>query len=387
MVRAGLSVSQRQGSDNATAAIDSALDWRCSVPRPSLSVPMRSDRLLPTAPMLLCRCARIETGGAARGVTHRRFQVEVAVPAPNRSITAVPGLTAAHATSASGVTGCTVLLGPFRGAVDVRGLATGTREIETLSPLHLVPEVDAVVLAGGSAPGLAAADGVVAWLRDRGRGFAVGRARIPIVPAAVIFDVRAADDRAPDAALGRAACDAASSEPLPEGRVGAGAGATVGKLLGPAHAAPGGVGTHALAYRGYSIAALAVVNAFGDVLAHDGRIVAGARGADGEPIDSMRTLLETARAASGPAGSTTLCVVATDAPLSRSALQILARAGSSAIVRRIAPANTIFDGDVVFALSTAAHVEELAPTELLAVGTAAQLVLEEAILRAVQVPF
>jgi L-aminopeptidase/D-esterase-like protein len=302
----------------------------------------------------------------------------------NRTITAVPGIRAGHATAADGSTGCTVVLGPCRGAVDVRGLATGTREIDALSPWHVAPQVDAVLLAGGSAPGLAAADGVVEWLRARGMGFDARVTRIPIVPAAVIFDIRRPEQVPPDAALGRAACDAATAGPLHEGSVGAGAGASVGKLLGPSNSSPAGVGSYAVTHGNYMIGALAVVNAFGDVLDRDGRIIAGARGDDGRFIDSMRAVLDPAKVSASPAGNTTLCVVATDAPLSRVALHTLARMGSSAIVRRIAPTNTLFDGDLVFALSTAPRAEELLPVELLSLGAATQLALEEAILRAVR---
>lgn len=302
----------------------------------------------------------------------------------NQTITAVPGVTAGHASSAQHATGCTVLIGPFRAAVDVRGLATGTREIDALSPLHLVPQIHALLLTGGSAPGLAAADGVIAWLRARGVGFDVGPTRIPIVPAAVIFDIRTADQPSPDAAMGSAACDAASGDALTEGRVGAGTGATVGKMRGPAHASPGGTGTFAVRHGEYTIGAVAIVNAFGDVLGADGAILAGARADDGTWLDSMRASLGEAARGVSPITNTTLCAIATDAPLSRVALQAVARMGSSAVVRRIAPANTLFDGDVVFALSTSAHVDELPPAELLAIGTAAQLALEEAIMRAVR---
>jgi L-aminopeptidase/D-esterase-like protein len=301
----------------------------------------------------------------------------------NRTITAVPRIIAGHASYDDDATGCTVLLGPFRAAVDIRGLATGTREMDALSPRHLVPQIEAILLTGGSALGLAAADGVVGWLRENGRGFDVGPTRIPIVPAAVIFDIRRPQQRHPDAALGRAACLAASGEPLEEGRVGAGSGATVGKIRGPEHAAPGGVGTHAVRHGDYTIGAIAVVNAFGDVIDRDGGIIAGAHTDEGTHFDSMRGAVGVAGAAGWPLTNTTLCAIATDAPLSRTALQTLARMGSSAIVRRIAPANTVFDGDVVFALSTARTVVEMQPAALLAIGTAAQLALEEAIVRAV----
>jgi L-aminopeptidase/D-esterase-like protein len=302
----------------------------------------------------------------------------------NPTITAVGGIRAGHATIPGGASGCTVLLGPFRGAVDVRGLATGTREIEVLSPGHVAPQVDAVLLTGGSAPGLAAADGVVRWLRARGLGLAAGAVRIPIVPAAVIFDLRTPDQASPDADLGEAACDAATNGPLLDGRIGAGAGATVGKVRGPEYSSRGGLGTYAVAHGHHRIGVLAVVNALGDVVDHDGRIIAGARGEDDKYINSMHALLNVAPNSDQTAGNTTLCVIATDAPLSRTALQTVARMGSSAIVRRIAPANTVFDGDLVFAVSTAVHVEEVDRAELLSFGCAAQLALEEAILRAVR---
>jgi L-aminopeptidase/D-esterase-like protein len=301
----------------------------------------------------------------------------------NNSITAVSGVSVGHASSRTDATGCTVLLGPFRAAVDVRGLATGTREIDALEPTHLVPQIDALLLSGGSAPGLAAADGVVQWLRERGRGFDVGVTTIPIVPAAVIFDIRSPEQRSPDAAMGRAACETASVEVAAEGRVGAGTGATVGKLRGVQHASPGGLGTFAARYGDYTIGALAVVNAFGDVIDRQGTILAGARQDDGSFLNSMTALLNTPPP-NAPITNTTICALATDAPLTRTALQMLARMGSSAVVRRIAPANTVFDGDVVFALSTSESTRELTPPELLSIGVAAQLVLEEAILRAVQ---
>lgn len=304
----------------------------------------------------------------------------------NRTITAVPGITAGHASGHPDPTGCTVLLGPFRAAVDIRGLATGTREMDALSPWHLVPRIDGILLTGGSAPGLAAADGVVDWLRERHMGFDVGVTRIPIVPAAVIFDIRSPEQRSPDARIGRAACDAATDRALEEGRVGAGTGATVGKLRGPAFASPGGLGTFAIEHGEYTVGALAVVNAFGDVVDQDGRVIAGTRSDDGGPIDSMRAAVNATGTVASPISNTTLCAVATDAPLSRVALQTVARMGSSAIVRRIAPANTVFDGDVVFAMSTSHAVSDFSPAELLSIGTAAQLALEEAIMRAVRTP-
>jgi L-aminopeptidase/D-esterase-like protein len=301
----------------------------------------------------------------------------------NDTITAVPGMEVGHASSASDLTGCTVLLGPFRGAIDIRGLATGTREVDALSPSHLVHQIDAILLTGGSAPGLAAADGVVEWLRERGRGFAVGPTQIPIVPAAVIFDIKTSQQRSPDAAMGRAACDAASNRAVREGRVGAGTGATVGKMLGPANVTLGGLGSYAAKHGDYTIGAIAVVNAFGDVIDERGEIIAGARNSSGEFANSMALLQAGLQSVNAPITNTTICAVATDAPLTRVALQTVARMGSSAVVRRIAPANTVFDGDVVFAVSTSESARELPAPELLSIGVTAQLALERAIIRAV----
>lgn len=299
----------------------------------------------------------------------------------NRTITAVAGVRVGHAGHPAGGTGCTVLLGPFRAACDVRGLATGTREIDALSPKHLVPRIDALLLTGGSAFGLAAADGVMRWIAEQGGGFDTGVARVPIVPAAVIFDLTA-DRIFPDAALGYQACRSASAARVPEGRVGAGSGATIGKLRGREHADPGGVGTYALRAGTYTVGAIAVVNAMGDVLDFDNRIVAGTRAGDGSHLDSMKAVTEMKPDAAPPPTNTTIAAVVTDAPLTRIALETLARAASCAIVRRIAPANTVFDGDVVFALTTAAEVNETSPVELLSLGACAQLALEHAIVRA-----
>ncbi len=306
------------------------------------------------------------------------------------TLTTVPGLRVGHATDAAARTGCTVVLGPFRASCDVRGLATGTRELDALSPHHLVPTVNAILLTGGSAFGLDAASGVMAWLEERGIGFDTGFARVPIVPAAVIYDLgEGSAGRRPDAAMGRAACDAASEAEVAEGAVGAGTGATVGKILGHQGAMPGGVGSWALESAGFRVGALAVVNAFGDVLGADGRILAGARGPDGAFLDTARALRETGfeggfgRPQPIPGTNTTLAVVGTDAPLSRTALEMLARMAGTALARRIAPVNTPFDGDVVFALSTSGEATELPAPALLALGAAASHALERAIERAV----
>lgn len=298
----------------------------------------------------------------------------------------VPGVEVGHAIAYGGRSGCTVLLGPFRAAVEVRGLATGTRELGVLRPDHLVPRVDAILLAGGSAFGLAAADGVMSWLAEAGRGYDTGVAKVPIVPTAVIFDLHRHHTR-PDAETGRAACvDARAGAPL-EGTVGAGAGATVGKIAGPDAAMDGGVGAWSAEAEGYRVGALAVVNALGDVLDAQGRIVAGARGPEGGFLGTAAILRR-----GGPRGqlpdvaagaNTTLAVVATDAPLTRVGLARLARVAGNALARRIDPVHTPFDGDVVFAVSTAEEEREIGADDVLALGAVAQHALEEAITRAV----
>lgn len=302
-------------------------------------------------------------------------------------LTDVQGILVGHAADDEARTGCTVVLGPFRAAADLRGSATGTREIDAIHPRHLVERADAIVLTGGSAFGLAAVDGVMAWLEEQGGfGLDTGVARVPIVPAAVIFDLAVGrSDRRPDAAMGRAACEAAATD-CREGRVGAGTGATVGLALGPERSMPGGLGTASVVGSEYTVSALAVVNAAGDVLDSEGRIIAGARRDDGSFADSARL----AREGGGrpplvpPGTATTLCVVATNAPLGRSALEALARAGSTAQARRISPAHTPFDGDVTFAVSPTDHPEPAPPALMLALGAMAAEAVAEAIERAVR---
>ncbi|MDP2480926.1 MAG: P1 family peptidase [Candidatus Palauibacterales bacterium] len=311
---------------------------------------------------------------------------------PNRSLTAVAGLQVGHAQDVAARTGCTVVLGPFTAVVEVRGLATGSRELDALSPLHVVPCCDALLLTGGSAFGLAAADGVVAWLEEHGRGFRTAAARVPIVPAAVLYDLAVGDASVrPGPAMGRAAVETAGPEPVEEGPVGAGCGATVGKLAGPEFAEPSGVGSAVAEGREGTVAALAAVNAFGDVVDGDGSIVAGCRAPGGGYRDTARTL----RDGSAPGGfgerlgreNTTLGVVATDVPLGRTDLQVVARQAVHGLIRRLRPAATPFDGDMVFALSTGAVGERLAPRplhELLPLALRAEEALAEAVTRAVR---
>lgn len=279
-------------------------------------------------------------------------------PAAPSNLAAVQGITVGHWTDLTRATGCTVVLGPesgMRAACAIRGRATGTREVDALNPRHLVDRIDAILLTGGSAYGLGAADGVMRWLRERGRGLPVGPAGIvPIVPTAVIFDFDLAPggkaDRWPTADDAYRACTAASAD-VGEGSVGAGTGATVGKALGPRSAVKGGVGTWAARGGDIVVGALVVLNAVGNILDRSGGILAGARGPDGAFVDALAHFAN--GGAPFAARNTTLAVVATNAALDRTGLESLAQAAGDALARRIVPYGTLFDGDVVFAVSTA----------------------------------
>jgi L-aminopeptidase/D-esterase-like protein len=257
-------------------------------------------------------------------------------------ITDVAGLRVGHWTDPSARTGCTVVLCPAGtvGSGEVRGGAPGTRETDLLRPGMLVQEVNAVLLTGGSAFGLAAADGVVRWLEERGIGFDAGVARVPIVPAAVLFDLGVGDGSVrPGPEAGYAACQAAADQPE-EGQVGAGTGATVAKLHGPDRAVSGGLGSAAVTRDGVTVGALAAVNAFGEIVDDQGAVLAGASPGQDEEEPQL------------PGTSTTLAVVATDARLSRERAHLLAIAAHDGIARAVRPAHTMWDGDTVFTLAT-----------------------------------
>lgn len=279
-------------------------------------------------------------------------------PAPQGAITDVAGIEVGHFSDPRRPTGCTAIVardGAVGGA-DVRGAAPGTREIDLLSPTTLVEQVHAVMLAGGSAWGLDAAGGAMRWLEEHGLGLGVGRARIPIVPAAILYDLHLGDIRIrPDAQAGYAACAAASRQAPAEGNVGAGSGATVGKLFGIERAMKGGVGSASVRAGGFTVGALVACNAVGDVVdPATGAVIAGARAADG------RTLLDTRRALlAGDAPSrlvtatnTTIGVVATDAVLTKPQANRLAMVAHDGLARAINPVHTMLDGDVLFALGT-----------------------------------
>src|SRR2546430_2441591 len=287
---------------------------------------------------------------------------------PPAGLTAVRGVSVGHWTDLERATGCSVVLGPdggMRAACAVRGRATGTRELDALNPRHLVDRIDAILLTGGSAYGLGAADGVMRWLRERRRGLPVGSAGIvPIVPPAVIFGFdlapgdRAARGRGADEAS-RAAAAAGGGGEVGEGWVGAGTGVTVGKALGPRAAMKGGVGTWAASGGDIVVGALVVLNAVGNILDGSGAVLAGARGADGKFVDALAHFARGgapfgAVGGAGGARNTTLAVVATNATLDRTALESLAHAAGDALARRIVPHGTLFGGGVVFAVGTAA---------------------------------
>jgi L-aminopeptidase/D-esterase-like protein len=276
----------------------------------------------------------------------------------NTTLTAVPGIKVGHATDPAGLTGCTVVLceAGAVGGVDQRGGAPGTRETDLLRPMHLVQQVHAVLLAGGSAFGLAAADGVMRYLRERGIGFKAGPVRVPIVPAAILFDLAIGrPDVYPDAEMGYAACQAASDAAVPEGNVGAGTGCSVGKALGAGRATKTGIGSAAVDLGGgLVVASLMAVNAFGDVVDEAGRIVAGTRVLRGEGFADTLSLLRsfTGKLALRVAGATVIGVVATNARLDKEQVNKVAQMAQDGLARAIRPAHTMFDGDTLFALTT-----------------------------------
>jgi L-aminopeptidase/D-esterase-like protein len=276
------------------------------------------------------------------------------------------GVAVGHATNNDGATGVTIVRGidgPLRAGATVFGRAAGTRELHTLAVDHLVDRIDAVMLTGGSAYGLDAAAGVMRWMEERGRGFAVPGGIVPIVPAAVIFDLAPLGrfDARPTAQMAYDACETASPNDVAEGSVGVGTGATVGKIAGPTRAMKGGIGCAVESNGSWRVGALTVVNALGDVRDASGRIIAGARADESSSrptrfLDAARQLATSAESRLGgrlgaAATNTTLSIVATDAPLGRVELTQLARAAGAALFRRITPTGTTVDGDVIFALA------------------------------------
>jgi L-aminopeptidase/D-esterase-like protein len=268
------------------------------------------------------------------------------------------GFSIGHWTDRRAETGCTVVIAPpgTRGGIDVRGGGPGTRETEAIGPLTGTAEVTAVMLAGRSAFGLAAADGAARWLEQHGIGYQTPGGRVPIVPAAVVYDLVVGDPAVrPGPEQGYEACDAAAPGVPERGRVGAGTGTAVGKLLGRERSIPAGIGyAAARSGRGETVAALAVANAFGDVLAEDGSVLAGPRSEDGSPISTARELAAM-RALPVPGTveerNTTLVCVMTEAPLTKPGCTRVARMASAGVARAVDPVFSDIDGDIVFCLA------------------------------------
>ncbi len=298
-------------------------------------------------------------------------------------ITDIPGIRVGHDTNLEAGTGCTVILcdTPAVGGVDVRGSAPATRETDLLRPMNLVEEVNAVVLTGGSAYGLDAASGVMRYLEEHDIGYHIGVARVPIVPAAAIFDLAFGSPTVrPDAAAGYRACDKATTEPVMQGNVGAGTGATVGKMAGPSFMMKGGLGSASTQLSdGTIVGALVVVNAVGDVIdPQTQRVVAGARNQAGEDLF-----------ATNPFGNTTIAVVATNASLTKEQVNKVAQMAHDGMAQAIRPAHTMFDGDAIFALALGPKTQTLTNSSIAAsltstIGAAAAITLARAILKAVR---
>ena len=298
----------------------------------------------------------------------------------NQTLTAIEGITVGHATDATARTGCTVILCPADAiaGVDVRGAAPGTRETETLRPGRLVSKAHAVLLTGGSAFGLDAASGVVQYLEEQDIGFPAGPVRVPIVPAAVIFDLAVGDAKVrPDREMGYQACLNATDEPVAMGAVGAGTGGTVGKAPGVTPS-QGGVGSACKRLdSGLIVAAIVVVNALGNVVHPDtGEIIAGGK-VNGGFVDITGRLLD-ANLVSGT--NTTIGVVATNAALSSAETTRVAEMAHDGMARAIRPSHTMFDGDTLFTLATGAHTGSSVNT----IGILAAEVVAEAIVNAVR---
>lgn len=285
--------------------------------------------------------------------------VQASQPAANATLTAVEGIKVGHYTLTERPTGCTVILvdGDAVGGVSQRGGAPGTRETDLLNPLNMVDKVNAVVLAGGSAFGLEAATGTVRWLEEHNIGWPAGPSRVPIVPAAILFDLGVGENPKirPTADCGYKAAKAATTGPVQEGTVGAGAGATVGKLGGGARSTKSGLGTASIRLpNGLVVAAIVAVNAVGDIIdPATGKVVAGVRNPDGTFADARRILRSGASAQPPRAGeNTTIGLVATNAKLSKSQVTRMALMADDGYARAISPSHTNGDGDTIFSLAT-----------------------------------
>jgi L-aminopeptidase/D-esterase-like protein len=291
-----------------------------------------------------------------RSATRTRNDADAAAPRVKKPLGS--DFRVGHWTDPGGGTGCTVVLPPPGNVAscDIRGSSPSSRELTLLDPDRRLTEIHAILLTGGSAFGLAAADGVMSWLEGRGVGYETAVTPVPIVPAAVVFDLGVSGRRpGPDA--GRAACDAATPDPVDTGRVGAGAGATTGKWAGFEWHSPGGLGIHTVTAEGAEVSALAVVNPVGDVISEDGSVLAGTRAPD-------PTYRPPPRARDVPL-NTVLAVVATRATIDKREARFLASRGSDGITVAVRPAHTRYDGDVVFAVAAPSDGEDPASVDLL----------------------
>lgn len=315
---------------------------------------------------------------------------------PLTTITNVPGIKVGHETNTEALTGCTVILCPngALGGVDQRGGAPGTRETDLLRPLHMIEKVHAVLLSGGSAYGLDAASGVMKYLEEREIGFNAGVARVPIVPAAILFDLGIGDPTVrPNALMGYRACQNASSNPAEEGNIGAGTGCSVGKILGAGQSMKSGIGTASMDIGGgFIVGAIVAVNAFGDVVDPEtGKIIAGARATKVGPVklgsqdyfadtlSVMRSLMGRTALSFASRSNTVIGVVATNAKLDKNDINKVAQMAHNGMARTIRPVHTMFDGDTIFALSTGRKKGDVN-----IVGAFAAEVMTEAVLRAIK---
>ena len=301
-----------------------------------------------------------------------------------KGLTDVRGILVGHASDFGAITGCTAILCPEGAAagVDIRGSATGTQEMDVLNPLHAASHIHGICFSGGSAFGLEAASGVRRHLERQGVGYQMRSAKVPIVPAAILYDlgIGKADVR-PGREMGEIAAKAASAGPVKEGCVGAGTGGTIGKIAGMEQAMKAGLGSYTVELPGgIIVSALAAVNAFGDVLdPHTGKILAGARHspATSDFLNTLKAIKN--RAPVEQTGNTTLVAVATNAKLSKVSCTKLAQLSHHGMVRTIAPVHTVYDGDIVIAMSAGNETADLT-----ALGVAAAEAVAEAIVRAVR---
>ena len=346
--------------------------------------------------MYVGRPFRVATDGGAKAPPYETDQGGAKAPpyereqGAMRGLTAVAGIKVGHHTLAEHPTGCTVIVaeaGAVAG-VDVRGSAPGTRETDLLNPIDTVQQVHAIVLSGGSAYGLDTATGVMRYLEEKNIGFPIGGGVVPIVPAAVIFDLVVNPGKIrPDASCGYAAAKAATTDPVAEGNVGAGAGASVGKLLGSkGKAMKGGIGSASIQLpNGLVVAALVVANAVGNVVdPNTGETIAGARTLDGSGFIDVRALLRTTQAgdlAPTPLQNTTLAVIATNAQLTKLQATRIAQRAHDGYGRAIYPAHLSLDGDAIFAMATGTWKS---PADVDQIGTLAGDLVAEAIVRAVR---